>query len=77
MDKIRVEGYTNLYRDDNTGAIINTDDIAYEMYVSSKKRRSEYKKNQREEIESLKNEVGEIKSLLMELLNESRRNRTE
>lgn len=77
MDKIRVEGYTNLYRDDSTGAIINTDDIAYEMYVSSKKRRNEYKKSQREEIESLKNEVGEIKSLLKELLNESRRNRIE
>jgi hypothetical protein len=77
MDKIRVEGYTNLYRDDNTGAIINTDDVAYEMYISSKKRRLEYKKTQREEIDSLKNEVSEIKSLLMELLNESRRNRTE
>jgi hypothetical protein len=32
---IRVEGYTNLYRDEKTGAIVNCDTMAYNTYVSS------------------------------------------
>ena len=76
MNKIRVEGYQNLYRDEETGAIVNTDSTSYELYVSSRKRRLDYKKNQQNEIENLKSEVSEIKSMLMELLNESRRDRT-
>ena len=30
---IRVEGYQNLYRDENSGAIINYDSSAYEDYL--------------------------------------------
>ena len=32
---IKVEGHSNLYRDDNTGAIINTDSAGYNQYVNS------------------------------------------
>jgi hypothetical protein len=76
MEHIRVEGYTNLYRDETTGAIINKDSASYEQYILSRKNKLKYKLSQKEEIENLRNEVTEIKSLLMELLNESRRDRT-
>lgn len=77
MGYLRVEGYSNLYRDENTGAIINKDDASYEQYINSRKNKLNNKMNQRLEIENLKSEVSEIKSLLMELINESRRNRTD
>ena len=68
---------SNLYRDENTGAIVNLDNSAYDRYVNLRENKKKLKEEKRNEIENLKNEVSEIKSLLMELLNESRRNRTE
>lgn len=68
-DMQRVEGHKNLYRDES-GAIVNTDTSEYNQYV---RLRSE-KKNQREEIEGLKKDIDEIKSLLMEIINGSRSN---
>ena len=35
---IQVEGHKNLYRDDNTGAIINCDNQGYRNYISQKKK---------------------------------------
>ena len=60
---IRVEGHKNLYRDENTGAIVNCDDVAYENYVRSVKA-SEKKKN---EIDKMKNDIQDIKDALKEL----------
>ena len=57
---IKVEGHPHLYRDPNTGAIINNDDQGYAQYVKS----LESRKKQKDEIEKLKNELDEIKSLL-------------
>ena len=65
----RVEGHKHLFREDS-GAIVSTDTSEYHQYV---KMRSE-RKNQREEIEGLKKDIDEIKSLLMEIINESRSN---
>lgn len=62
---IPVEGHKNLYRDSNSGAIINNDSFSYNQYVKMK----EEKKKQKEEIENIKNDINEIKSLLKELLN--------
>jgi len=70
--KIPVKGYPNLYRDDETGAIINCDSTGYDQYMIAKNR----KNSQRKEIDELKKDVGEIKSILQEILNESRRNHT-
>lgn len=67
---IPVEGHPNLFRDEKTGAIINCDDTAYNAY----KKASQIRMNYKNEIENLKNEVGEIKSLIKELINETRRN---
>ena len=33
---IPVEGHKSLFRDQDTNAILNTDDIAYENYISTK-----------------------------------------
>ena len=65
----RVDGHKNLYRD-QSGAIVNTDTNEYNQYV---KLRSE-RKYQKEEIEGLKKDIDEIKSLLMEIINGSRSN---
>ncbi len=68
---IPVQGHPNLYRDEKSGAIINTDSISYDQYVNSINSRTSHKK----EIENLKKEVLEIKSLIRELIDESRRHR--
>lgn len=65
----RVEGHKSLYRD-QSGAIVNIDTNEYNQYV---RLRSD-KKQQREEIEELKKDIDEIKSLLMEIINGSRSN---
>lgn len=64
---IPVEGHTNLFRDEKSGAIINRDSIGYQNYI---KMRDERKK-QRDEINQLKNDVNEIKRLLVELINKN------
>ena len=68
MQLVKVEGYPNLYRDMDTGAIINKDTSGYQQYiVNSSKRKSE-----KQEIEKLKSDVSEIKLLLKELINGSK-----
>jgi hypothetical protein len=65
---LKVEGYQNLYRDENTGAIINYDSMAYDQYVNSINQRE----IQKREINQIKTDIDEIKTLLRELLNESK-----
>ena len=67
----RVEGHKHLFREDS-GAIVNTDTAEYLQYV---KLRAE-KKKQREEIDQIKDDISEIKSLLMEIINGPRQNST-
>jgi hypothetical protein len=62
---IRVEGYTNLYRDENSGAIVNCDSVAYNQYLNIVNNRESQKK----ELDMIKQDIDEIKSLLRELLN--------
>jgi len=57
---IKVEGHQNLYRDEISGAIINTDSSSYNQYVSSLQR----SRIQKEEMAKMKNDIDEIKSLL-------------
>tara|TARA_R100000005_G_C4903803_1_gene144736 strand:+ start:345 stop:557 length:213 start_codon:yes stop_codon:yes gene_type:complete len=64
-DLIRVEGESNLYRDRKTGAIVNTDNAGYNQYMKMKQRRQ----TEREELDILKKDIEEIKSLLKELTN--------
>ena len=62
---IRVKGHTNLYRDENSGAIINCDSTAYNQYVNSISKQEFRKK----ELDDMRKDINEIKSLLKELLN--------
>ena len=67
---IPVEGHNNLFRDRNTGAILNTDKSAYMQYIRLK----EQKQKEKDEIDQMKKDIEEIKSLLKELTNGSRQN---
>ena len=60
---IPVEGFGNLYRDENTNAIINTDKIAYVNYISNRR----YNSNKKAELDSMKNEIETLKSLIHDL----------
>jgi len=61
---MKVDGHKNLYRDENSGAIVNTDTSAYNEYCKLRER----KRKEKTEIDLLKNEISEIKSLLYQLL---------
>jgi len=61
---IKVEGRPDLVRDSSTGAIINTNNTR----ARSALLRAEKARKERQEIEELKNDVAEIKSLLTQLL---------
>tara|TARA_B100001250_G_C19067506_1_gene472841 strand:- start:291 stop:482 length:192 start_codon:yes stop_codon:yes gene_type:complete len=61
---IKVEGHKNLYRNDS-GAIINTDSTEYNQYMKIKNKRI----SERSELQRLRNEIDEIKSMLSELTN--------
>ena len=63
MDFIKVKGHDDLVRDKNTGAIINLDDSAI-----TARRKSKQLGSALDDINMLKNEVSEIKSLLRELV---------
>ena len=60
MDYIQVEGHPNLVRDVNTGAIISKD--------RPKKRFTSEFNSMRDDINNLKEELSDIKSLLRELI---------
>lgn len=67
-DLIPVEGHSNLFRDRNTGAILNKDKSAYLNYVRLK----EQKQREKNEIDEIKKDIEEIKSLLKEFIDGSR-----
>ncbi len=65
---IPVKGHPNLYRDETTGAIVNCDVHSYNQYVNSLHHRD----SQKRELDQMKKDIDEIKSLLRELINESK-----
>jgi hypothetical protein len=68
LNLIPVEGHSNLFRDKNTGAILNKDRSAYINYIKIK----EKKQKEKNEIDNIKKDIEEIKLLLKELINGSR-----
>jgi len=60
---IPVEGHKNLFRDENTNAIINTDESAYNDYMNSRRINSD----KQAEIDAMKNEIETLKSMLKDL----------
>ena len=60
---IPVEGHKNLFRDEKTGAIINTDTAGYRNYMSDKRRNSD----KQAEMNAMKEEIETLKSMLNDL----------
>ena len=63
MDFVKVDGHDGLVRDQNTGAILNLDDSAI-----AARRKSMQLSSALDDINILKNEVSELKSLLHGIL---------
>jgi hypothetical protein len=61
---VKVEGHTSLVRDENSTAIVSTDIQAWRL----QKKRKEMFLSQRNEINSLRDEVQDVKFLLKEIL---------
>ena len=64
---IRVEGHKHLYRDEKSGAIVSSDSQGYLQY----KKMREQRKYQENEINRLREEIDELKSLISGLINKS------
>ena len=71
MSYIKVEGHTHLVRDVNSNAIINTNTTEYQLYmkrVKVREKQSDQLRGAVKEINNLKSELREIKSLLTKVL---------
>jgi len=64
MSLIPVEGHSYLWRDSETGAIVNGDDSNYQAYI----RQRDAKKSERQEIESMRKDIDDIKSMLSKII---------
>jgi hypothetical protein len=72
MSKLRVEGFSGLVRDTNSNAIVNVNRTEYQVYMSRHKNRQKQGDELRgaiKEINTLKQELFEIKKLLKEIIN--------
>ena len=58
-----VEGHKNLFRDQDSNAIINTDNAAYHDYMNTRRINSDKKA----ELDAMKDEIETLKSLLNDL----------
>lgn len=61
--KIKVENHSNLFRDSETGAIVNTNYTEYKNYMNSLK----YKKRELNRIDMLENNVNSLKDDIQEI----------
>ena len=69
-DKLKVEGHTHLIRDLKSQAIINTDSDAYARYMARKIKQRQKDDEVRQvirDVNELKNEMREIKNLIIGL----------
>lgn len=70
MQTLKVKGHENLVRDTYSKAILNTDRNALEEYRRQReiiRKEIEEKKEMRDRVANLENNMQEIKSLLLEL----------
>ena len=77
MKKLKVEGYNNLLRDRETGAIINNDKSGFSSYMMNKNIKDEESiriQNVERDLANIHSEISELKLLIKEALNESRQN---
>jgi len=70
MSRVKVEGFENLIRDVNSNAIVNTNKSEYQVYMArirAREKQGDEIRNAVKEINTLKAELREIKSLLQEV----------
>ena len=70
MVKLKVEGYESLVRDVSSNAIVNTNRSEYQLYmarIKSREKQGDEIRSAVKEINNLKAELREIKSLLQEV----------
>tara|TARA_Y100001937_G_C6982768_1_gene268495 strand:- start:8 stop:232 length:225 start_codon:yes stop_codon:yes gene_type:complete len=70
-DFVKVKGHTNLQRDLNTNAVINTNVSDYSLYmkrIKTRQKDNDKLKNAVREINNLKNELLEIKQMIKEIV---------
>jgi hypothetical protein len=70
MARIKVQGYESLARDVRSNAIVSTNQTEYQMYMSrvrAREKQGDEIRNAVKEINNLKAELREIKSLLQEV----------
>lgn len=75
MKKAKVEGHVSLIRDTSSNAILNTNSIEYNNYITLKRQKENEMfiiNNLQNEVNHLKNEITELKSTMRGLLNELR-----
>lgn len=68
---LKVQNAENLVRDMTTGAVINTDTSGYESYIAQRNRVKSQKEQilqQEKDINNIKNELYDIKELLLSLI---------
>ena len=58
-----VEGHKNLFRDENSNAIINTDQAAYNDYINTRRINSD----KQAELDAMKTEIETLKIMLNDL----------
>lgn len=71
MARLQVKGYSHLVREVSSGGIVNTNTSEYETYMKRIRMRNEQGdqiRNAVKEINTLKSELREIKSLIKELV---------
>ena len=61
---IKVKDHPHLFRDEDTGAIVSTDTSGYNQRLASIERQ----KSQKEELDEMKKDIDEIKTLLKQFL---------
>ena len=66
--KNKVEGYNNVFKDENTGVITNNNNSDRERYRLAKQQAKKNMESQ-DEIKELKEELNDIKALLKQLIN--------
>ena len=70
-DFLKVEGHASLVRDTATGAILNNNRTEYEEYLHQKRKteaREAEISQHTEDINNIKNELSDIKQLLLQLV---------
>ena len=60
MDRIKVKDSVSLYRDEQSGAILNCSDAEYNNYLKLKQK----KMQEANEMDKLKDDVDELKSMM-------------